>query len=83
MNRDRPVVIDASVAAKWVIEEEYWEQADALCAAMARARPPAVARLHSSARCSTLSSNGRAAKKQGYRMTEAPGKASDCGQVMS
>lgn len=43
MNLEGPVVVDASVAVKWLIGEEFSAQAQALYEAVGRARLPIVA----------------------------------------
>lgn len=71
MSLDRPVVVDASVAVKWVIEEDLSERAHTLYAAMARARLPIVAPPHFACEVLNALYQRTRRKEQRYRITEA------------
>lgn len=71
MSLDRPVVVDASVAVKWVIEEELSERAHALYAAMARAQLPIVAPPHFACEVLNALYQRTRRKEQRYRISEA------------
>lgn len=71
MRLDRPIVVDASVAVTWVMEEEFSERAQALYQGMVRARLPIMAPPHFHSEVLNAVYQRTRRKDQAYRVTAA------------